>query len=150
MLTDIISLTEFKNDASGWARRLQNQPPVVLTQNGKGVLVVQSLDTYQRTLDGLALAQINARATQDIQGGRTYPHEQVMAEVFELIDTIEKTPKATKSRTPESGARPAARSKARSAPKKTRLSIGLSGRGSAFGPARNRRLLPRRPARLPR
>ena len=32
MANDIISLTEFKNDASGWIERLQSQPPVVLTQ----------------------------------------------------------------------------------------------------------------------
>ena len=121
MPTDIISLTEFKNNASGWAQRLQNQPPVVLTQNGKGVLVVQSLDAYQRTLDGLALAQINARATQDSQDGRTYPHEQVMAEVFELIDTIQKTRKAKKTTpTTAGGVQPAARSKGRSAANKTR------------------------------
>jgi len=31
MPSDIISLTEFKNDAAGWARRLQSQPPIVLT-----------------------------------------------------------------------------------------------------------------------
>jgi len=118
MPTDIISLTDFKNDASGWAQRLQSRPPVVLTQNGKGVLVVQSLDAYQRTLDGLALAQINARAAQDIEEGRTIPHEQVMAEVYALIDTIEQAQKAgtAKGRT-QLGAktkkkRPAAKSRA--------------------------------------
>jgi PHD/YefM family antitoxin component YafN of YafNO toxin-antitoxin module len=120
MPNEIISLTEFKNDASGWAQRLQKQPPVVLTQNGKGVLVVQSLDAYQRTLDGLAMAQINARATRDIQDGRTYPHEQVMAEAFELIDTIEKAQKATKGRSPDGGAQAPAGAKKRSAAKKTR------------------------------
>ncbi len=116
MPTDIISLTEFKNDASGWARRLQSQPPVVLTQNGKGVLVVQSLDAYQRTLDGLALAQIGARATQDIQDGRTIPHEQVMAEAFALIDSIEQAQQAKRARknaTAGSDAQPAARAKKR-------------------------------------
>jgi prevent-host-death family protein len=107
---DIISLTEFKNDASGWAQRLQSRPPVVLTQNGKGVLVVQSLDAYQRTLDGLALAQISLRAEQDIQDGRTIPHEQVMAEVFALIDSIEQAQKAGKA---EDGGRTAAKSRKR-------------------------------------
>ena len=37
---EIISLTEFKSDASGWIKRLQKQPPVVLTQNGRGSAVV--------------------------------------------------------------------------------------------------------------
>ena len=120
MPNDIISLTEFKNDASGWAQRLQKQPPVVLTQNGKGVLVVQSLDAYRRTLDGLAMAQIIARSSRDIQDGRTYPHEQVMAEVYELIDAIEKTQKATKVPAPRAQAKPTVGGKARSAAKKAR------------------------------
>ena len=118
MPNDIISLTEFKNDASGWALRLQKQAPVVLTQNGRGVLVVQSLDAYQRTLDGLAMAQIVSRSSRDIEDGRTYPHEQVMAEVYELIDTIEKTQKATKARAPRVQAKPAVAAKVRSAAKK--------------------------------
>ena len=41
---EIISLTEFKNDASGWIERLQHQPSVILTQNGKGRAVVQSYE----------------------------------------------------------------------------------------------------------
>jgi PHD/YefM family antitoxin component YafN of YafNO toxin-antitoxin module len=123
MPNDIISLTEFKNDASGWAQRLQKQSPVVLTQNGKGVLVVQSLDAYRRTLDGLAMAQIVSRSSRDIEGGRTFPHEQVMAEVYELIDAIEKNQKATtvtKVRAPRAQAKPPVSGKARSAAKKTR------------------------------
>lgn len=120
MPNDIISLTEFKNDASGWAQRLQKQAPVVLTQNGKGVLVVQSLDAYQRTLDGLAMAQIVSRSSRDIENGRTFPHEQVMAEVYELIDAIEKNQKATKARALRAQATPPVSGKARSVAKKTR------------------------------
>lgn len=41
---DIISLTEFKADAAGWIERLQHQPAVVLTQNGRGRAVVQSYE----------------------------------------------------------------------------------------------------------
>ena len=37
---EIISLTEFKSDASGWIERLQHQEAVVLTQNGRGRAVV--------------------------------------------------------------------------------------------------------------
>jgi PHD/YefM family antitoxin component YafN of YafNO toxin-antitoxin module len=120
MPNDIISLTEFKSDASGWAQRLQKRSPVVLTQNGKGVLVVQSLEAYQRTLDGLAMAQIVSRSSRDIKDGRTYPHEQVMAEVYELIDAIEKTRKATKVPAPRAKAKPTVGAKARPSAKKTR------------------------------
>ena len=86
MPTDIISLTEFKNDASGWIERLQNQPPVVLTQNGRGKAVVQSYESYQQQRFAMALLKRVIQGQADAAAGRTIPHEQVMAEVHALID----------------------------------------------------------------
>ncbi len=100
MPDDIISLTEFKNDASRWVKRLQSRPPVVLTQNGRGVLVVQSYDAYRQQLDELAMMQIIARGEADVRAGRTIPHAQAMAEAYARIDAVAKTkPKpATKAK----------------------------------------------------
>ena len=81
MRKDIISLTDFKNEASGWIERLQNEPPIVLTQNGEGRAVVQSYESYRQTQFALALLQRAIQAQADVQAGRTIPHEQVMAEV---------------------------------------------------------------------
>ena len=76
---DIISLTQFKSDASGWIERLQTQAPVVLTQNGRGRAVVQSYEGYQHTQFQLALLTRLNRALADHQAGRTKPQEQVFA-----------------------------------------------------------------------
>lgn len=81
MPTDIISLTEFKNDASGWIERLQHQPPVVLTQNGQGRAVVQSYDAYRQQQFAMALMRRLLAAQAAGHAGQTIPHEQVMAEV---------------------------------------------------------------------
>jgi prevent-host-death family protein len=81
MPTDIISLTEFKNDASGWIERLQHQPPVVLTQNGQGRAVVQSYDAYRQQQFAMALMRRVLAAQAADHAGQTIPHEQVMAEV---------------------------------------------------------------------
>jgi prevent-host-death family protein len=86
MANDIISLTQFKNDASGWIERLQNQPPIVLTQNGEGKAVVQSYENWQQQRFAIALLKRVVRGQVDAAAGRTVPHEQVMAEVMTLID----------------------------------------------------------------
>ena len=75
----IISLTEFKNDTSGWIERLQHQPPVILTQNGKGRAVVQSYEAWQQSQNALAMLQLVARADADLVAGRTFTTEEVFA-----------------------------------------------------------------------
>lgn len=74
---DIISLTEFKNDASGWIERLQHQSAVVLTQNGRGRAVVQSYEAYRQMQDSLVMLQIVAQGEADIRAGRVTPQEEV-------------------------------------------------------------------------
>ncbi len=77
---EIISLSEFKADASAWMERIQHQPPVILTQNGRGRAVIQSYDEYQRTQFELFLLTRLNRALSDLRAGKTIPHDQVMAE----------------------------------------------------------------------
>jgi prevent-host-death family protein len=79
MPTDIISLTEFKNDASGWIERLQSQPPVVLTQNGRGRAVVLSLDAYRQIELEMALMARLVAAKDDMAAGRSKPTGEVFA-----------------------------------------------------------------------
>jgi len=77
---EIISLSEFKADASAWMERIQHQPPVILTQNGRGRAVIQSYDEYQRTQFELALLTRLNRALADLSAGKTSPHEEVVTE----------------------------------------------------------------------
>lgn len=95
MPNDIISLTEFKNDASGWIERLQSQPPIVLTQNGRGKAVVQSYESYQQQRFAMALLKRVIQGETDAKAGLIVPHEQVMADAEALIDTV-----ATRTTTP--------------------------------------------------
>lgn len=86
MPSDIISLTEFKNDASAWLERLQSQPPVVLTQNGRGKAVVQSYESYQQTQFSLALLTRLNRSLNDVQTGRAKPQDQVFEEARSRLE----------------------------------------------------------------
>lgn len=79
MPNDIISLTEFKSDASGWIERLQSQSPVVLTQNGRGRAVVLSLEAYRQIeLEMVLMARLVA-AKDDLAAGRARSTEEVFA-----------------------------------------------------------------------
>lgn len=77
MPDNIISLTEFKNDASGWIERLQNQAPVVLTQNGRGRAVVLSLGAYRQIELEMALMSRLVAAKNDLGTGRTRSTQEV-------------------------------------------------------------------------
>ncbi|MGH8192609.1 MAG: type II toxin-antitoxin system prevent-host-death family antitoxin [Rhodanobacteraceae bacterium] len=76
---EISSLTEFKNDASGWIERLQHQSSVILTQNGKGRAVVQSYEAWQQSQNTLAMLQLMARADADMAAERAFTVEEVFA-----------------------------------------------------------------------
>ena len=70
MSTDVISLTDFKNDATAWLERLQNQPPIVLTQNGKGRAVVLSLDAFRQIEAEMAVMARLMSAKADAATGK--------------------------------------------------------------------------------
>lgn len=82
----IISLTEFKNDAAGWVKRLQKQPPVVLTQNGRGVAVVQSYEEYERSRFESALVMRLNQALADDRAGRTIPHANIKKQIRSALE----------------------------------------------------------------
>lgn len=83
MSDPIISLSDFKSDASQWLKRLQEESDaVVLTQNGRASAVVQSYETYQRQQQALLMLKLLAQGEADIAAGRTSPQE----EVFERLE----------------------------------------------------------------
>lgn len=75
---EIISLSEFKADASAWMEKIQHQPPVILTQNGRGRAVIQSYDEYNRTQFELFLIKRLNAALQADREGKLIPHEEVI------------------------------------------------------------------------
>ena len=83
-LTPIISLSDFKSDASQWLKRLQDESDaVVLTQNGRASAVVQSYETFQRQQQALLMLKLLAQGEADIAAGRLIPQEEVFAKLRE-------------------------------------------------------------------
>ncbi len=84
MSDPIISLSDFKSDASQWLKRLQEESDaVVLTQNGRASAVVQSYETFQRQQQALLMLKLLAQGEADIAAGRLIPQEEVFATLRE-------------------------------------------------------------------
>lgn len=49
----------------------ESHEPLVITQNGEAVMVVQSVEDYERTQESLALLKILTLGKKDIENGNT-------------------------------------------------------------------------------
>jgi prevent-host-death family protein len=84
MSDPIISLSDFKSDASQWLKRLQDESDaVVLTQNGRASAVVQSYETFQRQQQALLMLKLLAQGEADIAAGRLIPQEEIFTKLRE-------------------------------------------------------------------
>lgn len=86
MSDPIISLSDFKADASQWIKRLQDaSDAVVLTQNGRASAVVQSFESYQRQQQALLMLKLATQGEADIRAGRLTTQDAVFARLRERI-----------------------------------------------------------------
>lgn len=54
--------------------------PLIITQKGVTVAVLQDAEFYKRTQDALAMLKLVAMGEHDVSKGRTYTHQQVFSE----------------------------------------------------------------------
>lgn len=82
MSQSILSLSEFKADASRLLDRLRDEPAtLVLTQNGRARAVVEDYDQYQARERALLLLKLMAQGERDVADGRLSEQEQVFTDL---------------------------------------------------------------------
>ena len=83
-IPEIVPVSDFRRDAAAVLRMVQESTdPVVLTQRGRGVAVLQSLEAYERTQHDLALARALLAGEADAAAGRVRPAGDVLEELRE-------------------------------------------------------------------
>jgi prevent-host-death family protein len=83
----IVPVSDFRRDAAAVLKMLQeDDAPVVLTQRGRGVAVVQSLDSYERNQRELALARALLAGETEAAAGQTHPAEDVLDRARALLN----------------------------------------------------------------
>ena len=69
--TNIKPISYLKANASDVVKQLQEQrEPMIITQNGEAKMVVQDIESYEKTQQTLALLKILALGQQQIEAGK--------------------------------------------------------------------------------
>lgn len=65
----------------------ETRQPIIITHNGEGKMVIQDIESYQTTIETLAMLKLAALGRQSVQRGRVKPARRA----FEDIEKRRKT-----------------------------------------------------------
>jgi prevent-host-death family protein len=65
----------------------ETRDPIIITHNGEGKMVIQDIESYQTTIDALAMLKLAALGRQSVLRGRVQPARRA----FEDIEKKRKT-----------------------------------------------------------
>ncbi len=86
MSESILSLSEFKADASRLLDKVRDEPgTLVLTQNGRARAVVEDYEHYQARERAMLMLKLMAQGERDIADGRLISQEQVFADLRQRL-----------------------------------------------------------------
>lgn len=82
--SQIKPISYLKAHAAEIVRKLgEHQEPLVITQNGEAKVVIQSIGSYEQTLETMALLKILAIGMHQIEEGKVLPAEDVIKRLRE-------------------------------------------------------------------
>lgn len=67
-------ISYLKANAAGISRKLsEEKEPLIITQNGEARMVVQDIESYERTQETMVLLKILALGNRQIEDGKVHP-----------------------------------------------------------------------------
>ncbi len=82
----IIPVTDLRQDAAAVMKKLQDsQDPLVVTQRGRAIAVIQSIDAYEKSEHERELLKLLAVGEKEITLGEGYSLSSVMKEADALL-----------------------------------------------------------------
>jgi prevent-host-death family protein len=83
---DILSLSQFKADASRLLDQVRDAPAtLMLTQNGRARAVVQDYEHYQARERAMLMLKLMVQGERDISSGDTLPQAEVFAQLRQRL-----------------------------------------------------------------
>lgn len=90
-IPDIIPVTDLRQDAAAVLKKLQNSvEPLVVTQRGRAIAVIQNIDAYEKSQNERELLELLAAGEKEISEGRGHTLSSVMKEADALLKGGEK------------------------------------------------------------
>jgi prevent-host-death family protein len=88
-IPSIIPITDLRQDATGVVKRVTaSREPLVITQRGRAAVVMVSMEAYEHSQRELELLRLLARGEKEIEAGKGYDLDAVLAEADTLLKEI--------------------------------------------------------------
>jgi prevent-host-death family protein len=85
-IPDIIPVTDLRQDAAAVLKKLKNSAePLVVTQRGRAIAVIQSVDAYERSEHERELLRLLAVGEKEISAGKGHTLTSVFKEADALL-----------------------------------------------------------------
>ncbi len=85
-IPNIISITDLRQDATTIVKRVTtSREPLVITQRGRAAAVMVSMEAYEHSQHELELLRLLARGEKEIEAGKGYDLDAVLAEADSLL-----------------------------------------------------------------
>jgi len=85
-IPDIVPVSDFRRDAAAVLKKLQSGAgPLVVTQRGRAVAVMQSVEAYERLQQERELLRLLAAGEREIAAGEGHTLARVMKEADALL-----------------------------------------------------------------
>ena len=88
-IPNIIPITDLRQDATSIIKRVTaSREPLVITQRGRAAAVMVSMEAYEHSQHELELLRLLARGEKEIEAGKRYDLDAVLAEADSLLKEI--------------------------------------------------------------
>jgi prevent-host-death family protein len=85
-LPNIVPISDLRQDAAKVLKRIRSsREPIIITQRGRAVAVMLSVESFERSERDRELLHLLARGEREIAAGEGYDLEAVMAEADDLL-----------------------------------------------------------------
>ena len=90
-ISNIIPITDLRQNATSIVKRVSSgQETLVITQRGRAAAVIISVEAYERCQRELELLRLLARGEKEIEAGKGYDLDTVLAEADALLEEMQR------------------------------------------------------------
>ena len=90
-IPNIVPITDLRQDATGIVKRVtKSREHIIITQRGRATAVMVSVEDYEHSQRELELLRLLARGEKEIEKGKGYDLDTVLADADELLKDLQK------------------------------------------------------------
>ncbi len=90
-IPNIVPITDLRQDATAIVKRVaKSREPLIITQRGRAAAVMVSVEDYEHSRHELELLRLLAKGEKEIEKGKGYDLDTVLAEADALLNELQK------------------------------------------------------------